>query len=94
MARDVTMTDTMGEWCPIHTEEVTGSIPVSPTAERPGQRLKTSPTTRPFVVAGKVAGAFPEQYRQHRSGAGRSRPAERSGPEPSGPLVPPTTRSP
>jgi len=36
----------------VHTEEVTGSIPVSPTAERPGQWLNTSPPTRPFFVSG------------------------------------------
>src|SRR5690349_3530955 len=45
----------------VHTEEVTGSIPVSPTEERPGQRLKPSPTTGPFVMIEPAAGAFPEQ---------------------------------
>ena len=34
MARAVSVTDAMGERCPIHTEEVTGSIPVSPTQVR------------------------------------------------------------
>ena len=26
VARDVTMTDTMGEWCPIHTEVLTARV--------------------------------------------------------------------
>jgi hypothetical protein len=32
----------------VHTEEVTGSIPVSPTVERPGQRLREELPARPF----------------------------------------------
>src|SRR3954466_9991545 len=45
----------------VHTEEVTGSIPVSPAEERPGQKLTASRRTRPFVMIELVAGAFPEQ---------------------------------
>jgi len=45
----------------VHTEEVTGSIPVSPTAERPGERLITELRARPFRVIGFVLGAFPER---------------------------------
>src|SRR5689334_13537131 len=32
----------------LHTEEVTGSIPVSPTSKRPGQNLARGSLTRPF----------------------------------------------
>jgi hypothetical protein len=49
-----------GDGVRVHTEEVTGSIPVSPTTGRPGQRLTTSPPTRPFVVGG--AGEASERH--------------------------------
>ena len=44
----------------LDTEEVTGSIPVSPTTERPGQRLREENPARPSFMIGPVAEAFPE----------------------------------
>jgi hypothetical protein len=38
----------------LDTEEVTGSIPVSPTTERPGQRLREEIPARPFLMIGPV----------------------------------------
>src|SRR5689334_13472214 len=38
----------------LDTEEVTGSIPVSPTRERPGQRLIPSPRSRSFVMISTI----------------------------------------
>jgi hypothetical protein len=43
----------------LDTEEVTGSIPVSPTIERPGQRLREENPARPFLMIGPVPAAFP-----------------------------------
>ena len=39
----------------LHTEEVTGSIPVSPTVKTPGHRLNEPDVTRGFVVPGCAA---------------------------------------
>ncbi|MFD1964184.1 hypothetical protein [Pseudonocardia alni] len=50
----------------IHTEEVTGSIPVSPTVKTPGHRLNEPDVTRGFVVPRGVPGAFLE-HRSFRS---------------------------
>jgi hypothetical protein len=58
----------------VHTEEVTGSIPVSPTAERLGQRLTASQMTRPFVMIRLVAGAFPERAPRRSPPVLRPRP--------------------
>jgi hypothetical protein len=43
----------------LDTEEVTGSIPVSPTIERPDQRLREENPARPFLMIGPVPAAFP-----------------------------------
>ena len=63
----------------VDTEEVTGSIPVSPTTERPGQRLRKEIPARPYLMIGPVPGAFPE----HSFRPGRRRaPGRRPGPRP------------
>jgi hypothetical protein len=52
--RSTTTRSEAGSWVVsrVHTEEVTGSIPVSPTDERPGQELLTELRTRSFARSG------------------------------------------
>ena len=59
-ARDLRFHQVAGGVPLLDTEEVTGSIPVSPTTERPGQRLRKENPARPSFMIGPVAGAFPE----------------------------------
>jgi len=54
----------------IHTEEVTGSIPVSPTDKRPGQRLFRELPTRPFDLS-RPDEASDRHYAGVRSHPGR-----------------------
>jgi hypothetical protein len=62
----------------LDTEEVTGSIPVSPTTERPGQRLREENPARPSFMIEPVAGAFPEHsFRPERRPAPDRRPVLR-----------------
>ena len=65
----------------VHTEEVTGSIPVSPTSVRPGQKLTGQASSRGWGLSPSSAhpGAWPTmagniQISQHSSNRKRFRP--------------------